>query len=461
MSWELERFAQFGARAIAVGDEGEVTYADFVDDVRRWRDAVRDWGVAAGDRVGLVADYHIGTVALLQALLATGCIVIPLAHDDRESFDERLRTAGANRLVTVDASRGVSPATTRCVDIGDGAPVHPLMAPLVAAGRAGFVIFTSGSTGKGKAVLLDCERLTRKFQGKVRDASRTLLFLKLDHIGGLNTLFSVIYNGGTIVTCASRRAGDICAAIARHRVALLPTTPSFLTMLLMSGLHREHDLSSLRTITYGTEVMPDSTLAALSRTFPDVQLKQTYGLSELGILSTRSRDSTSKWMRIGGDGYALKVQNDTLWIKSELSMLGYLNAPSPFDADGWYDTGDKVEVDGDWFRILGRESEIINVAGEKVFPIEIESFLLTLANVRDVVVREKRSPVTGQMIWAEFVLDAPEDPAAFKRRVVAQCQGHLAPFKVPGFITIAQGDSLVGSRFKKIRRGPGVAPAAA
>jgi long-chain acyl-CoA synthetase len=46
-------------------------------------------------------------------------------------------------------------------------------------------------------------------------------------------------------------------------------------------------------------------------------------------------------------------------------MLGYLNAPSPFTEDGWFDTGDKVEVDGDYFRILGRDSEIINFGGQK------------------------------------------------------------------------------------------------
>jgi acyl-CoA synthetase (AMP-forming)/AMP-acid ligase II len=276
--------------------------------------------------------------------------------------------------------------------------------------------------------------------------------LKLDHIGGLNTLFSVIFNGGTIVTCNTRQAKDICGTIEKYGVELLPTTPSFLTMLLMSGVYRQHKLDSLKVITYGTEVMPASTLASLHQVFPKVVLKQTYGLSELGILSTKSKDSSSKWMKIGGDGFELKVQDDTLWIKSEQAMLGYLNAPSPFDQDGWYNTGDKVEVDGEYFQILGRESEIINVAGEKVFPIEVESFLLTLDNVKDVIVRAKRSPVVGQMIWAEFLLEAEQDPAVFKKSVIEQCQRHLSPFKVPGFITIAKEDSLVGSRFKKIRK---------
>ena len=449
MNWIHERWQQFGERAIAADASGVTTYADFLRSVERWRATVQGWGISAGDRIGLLADFHVEVVALLQALIDTGCIVIPLSEDDRALFDERLQTVAATHVVTV-----ADPDRAECRVLAPPGEVHPLMAPMVAEGRPGFVIFTSGSTGRGKAVLLDHGRMTRKFAARPRDAFRTLLFLKLDHIGGLNTLFSVIFNGGTIVTCASRRAGDICTAIEAQRVELLPTTPSFLTMLLMSGLHEQHDLSSLKTITYGTEVMPASTLAGLHRALPSVALKQTYGLSELGILATKSKDSSSKWMKIGGDGIELQVRDGTLWIRSAQAMLGYLNAPSPFDADGWYATGDRVEVDGEYYQILGRESEVINVAGEKVFPIEVESFLLTLPNVRDVIVREKKSPVVGQMVWAEFLLEHDEEPAAFKKRVIAQCSSQLAPFKVPGFITIARADSLVGSRFKKIRKLP-------
>lgn len=450
INWTGERLAQFGRRLVAIDESGAVTYAEFLDKVVLWRATVAQWGVTAGERVGLVSHYHIDVVALLQALVEAGCIVIPLSEDDRSLFDERLLTVCATRLVTVPAFGEIGPASVACRALPPS-PLHGLLEPMVAAGRPGVVIFTSGSTGKGKAVLLDYERMTQKFRGKVREAFRTLLFLKLDHIGGLNTLFSVIFNGGTIVTCASRQARDICACIEQYRVELLPTTPSFLTMLLMSGVQRQFDLSSLKVITYGTEAMPASTLASLHSALPGVLLKQTYGLSELGILATRSKDSTSRWMKIGGEGFEVQVRDGVLWIRSAQAMLGYLNAPSPFDADGWYNTGDRVEVDGEYLHILGRESEIINVAGEKVFPIEVESFLLTIDNVRDVLVRAKKSPVVGQMVWAEFLLDQAEDSATFKKRVIEQCQRHLAPFKVPGFITIGDDDSLVGARFKKIR----------
>lgn len=450
MNWITERLQQFGGRLIAVDDSGAATYADFLRDVERWRLAVRGWGVEAGERIAVIADYHIRAVALIYALLEHRCVVIPLSNDDRALFAERLETACATRMISFAGA--IRPEAAECLDLRrQDAQVHPLLKGMKASGAAGFVIFTSGSTGKGKAVLLDFERMTRKHRSKIREPLRTLLFLKLDHIGGLNTLLSVILNGGAIVTCASRQAGDICRAIEKHSVELLPTTPSFLTMLLMSRVYEQYDLSSLRTITYGTEVMPGSTLASLHRSFPWVKLKQTYGLSELGILATQSQNSASKWMKVGGEGFEVKVKDGSLWIRSEQAMLGYLNAPSPFDEEGWYDTGDKVEVDGEYLQILGRESEIINVAGEKVYPGEIESFLLTLDNVKDVIVRRKESPVVGQMIWAEFVLRQHEDPASFKKRVIEQCQRCLSPFKVPGFITIAGGE-LVGSRFKKIRR---------
>ncbi len=452
MSWVSERFQQFGDKQIAVNESGAVSYADFLRKIDAWQQAITQWGIQAGDRVGLISNYHIDVVALLQALVNQGVIIIPLSEDDAALFEERLGTVCANHLLTISAAGVITPATTKHEKLTVTEGVHPLMQDMVANGKPGFVIFTSGSTGKGKAVLLDYARMTKKFTGKVRESFRTLLFLKLDHIGGLNTLFSVIFNGGTIVTCASRQAKDICQCIQQYQVELLPTTPSFLTMLLMSGVHQQFDLSSLKVITYGTEAMPISTLHSLHQSLPKVALKQTYGLSELGILATKSKDSSSKWMKMGGDGFELKVQDGTLWIKSEQAMLGYLNAPSPFDADGWYNTGDKVEVDGEYFQILGRESEIINVAGEKVFPIEVESYLLTLDNVKDVLVRAKKSPVVGQMVWAEFLLEQPEDPAEFKKRIIAQCQQHLAPYKIPGFITIAKEESFVGGRFKKIRK---------
>lgn len=450
--WITTRLASFADKPVALSKDASVSYEQLLHQIGQWQQAIENWSIEPGERVGLVSDYHIDVVALVQALVNRGCIVIPMSEDDRAMFEERLEESFATKLLTVTDMDNINDQTVSCQELTPPTPMHELLTPLVNDHKPGFIIFTSGSTGKGKAVLLDFERMTAKFAEKVRPSFKTLLFLKLDHIGGLNTLFSVIYNGGTIVTCQSRQAKDICQAIENHQVELLPTTPSFLTMLLMSRMYDQFDLSSLKVVTYGTEVMPMSTLNGMSKIFADVHLKQTYGLSELGILSTKSKSNESKWMKIGGQGFELKVVDDVLWIKSRSAMLGYLNAPSPFDEDGWYNTGDKVEVDGEYFKILGRQSEIINVAGEKVYPIEIESYLLTLDNVKDALVRAKKSPVTGQTVWAEFILVNPEPKSDFKKRILTACKAQFPPFKVPGLITIASDEGLVGSRFKKIRK---------
>jgi len=151
---------------------------------------------------------------------------------------------------------------------------------------------------------------------------------------------------------------------------------------MASHLYSKYDLSSLKRITYGTEVMSQSTLDRVSAQFPGVSLLQTYGLSEVGVLRSQSREDGSLWVRLGGEGFKTKVVDGVLWVKSQYAMVGYLNSPSDFDADGWFNTQDQVEVDGDYFRILGRVTDIINVAGQKVYPAEVEEIILQVENKR-------------------------------------------------------------------------------
>jgi acyl-CoA synthetase (AMP-forming)/AMP-acid ligase II len=313
----------------------------------------------------------------------------------------------------------------------------------------GLVLFSSCSTGESKASVLDFDRLLAKFEVP-RPAYRTLVFLLLDHIGGINTLLHGLCHGGTIVTIPERAPDRVCAAIEAHRIQLLPTTPTFLRMLLIADAIRRHDLSSLELITYGTEPMPPSTLAAAREALHWVRFKQTYGLSELGILPTQSRDSGSVWLKLGDTGFEHKIVDGVLWIRSPSAMLGYLNASSPFDAEGWFNTQDLVERDGDYIRILGRKSELINVGGEKVHPTEIENILLQVDNVKDVTVRGQPNPVTGEVVAAKITPLGPEDPDTLKRRVRQFCHARLERYKIPAVIEVVLEDHY-GARFKKSR----------
>ena len=142
--------------------------------------------------------------------------------------------------------------------------------------------------------------------------------------------------------------------------------------------------------------------------------------------------------------------DNVLWIRAESAMLGYLNHPSPFDAEGWFNTEDLVEVDGEWVRILGRRSEIINVGGEKVYPAEVESVLYGVENIRDVAVIGRANPISGQVVSARVVLHNPEPVEQVFQRIRRHCKGRLEPFKVPASIEL-QEEAFHGDRFKKIR----------
>jgi long-chain acyl-CoA synthetase len=444
IQWLLERMQERRDASAVVWKRQKCSYAELVENVGRWQDELARADISSGSVVTLEGDYSPAVCSALLALIDANAIVVPLTKSVEAHREEFLTIAEVGKVLRFHESDNWQVVDRQIT------ATHPMIAKLREAGAPGLVLFSSGSTGKCKAALHNFHALLKKFK-RSRQRMVTLTFLLLDHIGGINTLFYTLSNGGTVVVTTSRDPGEVCSLIEEHKVELLPTSPTFLNLLLLSEAYRHYDLSSLKLITYGTEVMPESTLHRLHKLLPNVRLQQTYGLSELGILRSKSRDSSSLWVKVGGEGFETKVVDGTLWVRAQSASLGYLNAPSPFDAEGWMNTGDLVEVDGDYVRILGRTSEVINVGGNKVFPAEVEGVLLQMDNIRDAVVYGEPNPITGRIVVARVSLFEAEDSAALKKRVFAFCHERLARYKVPVKVELA-GDELFSPRFKKMRK---------
>ena len=195
-------------------------------------------------------------------------------------------------------------------------PPNALYRILSERGSCGLVLFTSGSTGRPKAVVHDFERLLEKFK-LPRPGMVTLNFLLFDHWGGLNTLLGCLSSGELTVLPDSRKPDEILNLVQKYRVELLPTTPTFLNMVLVSRALERYDVSSLRLITYGAEPMPASTLARIRAALPDVELRQTYGMIELGVMRAKTKSADSLWVKLGGEGYRLRVVDGILQVKAE------------------------------------------------------------------------------------------------------------------------------------------------
>jgi acyl-CoA synthetase (AMP-forming)/AMP-acid ligase II len=441
--WFFARMAQWGSEPALVANEQQTSYAALLQATEAWRERLCDRGVGVGAVVAIEGSFSPNACGAFLAALMLGAVIVPLTPLMRAHRETFLAIAEVSLLIELDE-----------VDAWTLTPLEhrvtcPLTLRLRERGHPGLVIFSSGSTGAPKAILHDLTAILGKFR-KVRQKKTTLTFLLFDHIGGIDTMLSTFGSGGCVVTVAQRTPELVAKAIEAHHVHTLPTSPSFLNLFLMSGVWQHRDLSSLKVIAYGTEPMPDSTLQRLHDIFPDVALVQTYGMSELGVLRSRSRDSASLWIKFTGEEFQTRVVDGILWVKAESAMLGYLNAPDLFDADGWLNTQDAVEVDGEYLRILGRASDLINVGGQKVYPAEVENVLLQLDNVQDVAVFAKAHPMMGQIVAARFNLKESEPLDLFKRRMMAFGRERLAKYQIPVVVELCQGEQF-GARFKKLR----------
>jgi long-chain acyl-CoA synthetase len=440
----FSRLASFGDAPAIDSESRLVSFKELLADSDIWVERLRADGIVAGTVCGYVGEYSPQTIALFFALMRLRAIAMPLTPAVEHELPRLAQIGGLDRLIKFD-NNNVATISTPFAP----AP-NSLLGNFRQKGHAGLVVFTSGSTGQPKAILHDLEKVLEKFV-ELRKGWSTVLFLMMDHFGGVNTLLATLAYGGRAICISDRSPDQVCKAISRGRADLLPTTPTFLKMLIASGAWQDVDLSTIRLITYGTEPMPESTLARVHEIFPGVELKQTYGLSELGVLHSQSPDPQSLWLRIGGRGFETRIVDGVLHIRSNSSMVGYLNAPNPIDADGWMNTGDLVEEQGDLIRFRGRATEILNVGGQKVFPTEVEAVLLQADNVVEATVYGVKHPLLGQAVRARVSLLEPEDELAVNDRLRTFCRDRLTKFKVPLKFEILPIEAQVNRRSKKQR----------
>jgi acyl-CoA synthetase (AMP-forming)/AMP-acid ligase II len=389
--------------------------------------------IKPGDVVALIGDFNPPDILTLLRLIDLGAVVVPLTVEttnDHEYFFESAHVDFVLQNGTV-LKRPVPEE-------------HALLTELRLRGHAGLVLFSTGTTGRPKAILHDLTLFLKRFETP-RPAMRTVNFLLFDHIGGINTLFHTLFNKGIVVAPESRTIDSILTTCGRCGVEVLPTTPTFLRMMLMSGAVPARVPSCVKIVSYGTERMDQPTLDELCRLLPKVDFRQTFGMSELGILRCKSESRDSLFMKIGGEGVETRIVDRILEIRSESRMLGYLNAPSPFDAEGWYNTKDVVEVKGDFIKVVGRVGDVVNVGGLKFMASEVERVALDYPGVALVKAYPRANPITGQHL--ELSAQPAAEGALDKDAFLAFLKSRLQPHMVPRRIRIEA--VAVGHRFKK------------
>lgn len=446
MSWLKQHIVSISEQQVLTDGFNLYKYGDLSRQINTYQTDL-DMYLTHGEVVAVLADYSFHSIALFLALLEKKTIIVPIVSQSHSEIDNRLIVAGCTVTIRI-SNTGILEISRR----NHSANNHPLISTLVRDCRAGLVLFSSGSTGEPKAMVHDLDSLVDRYQGKKLRHLNILVFLMFDHIGGLNTLLNILSMGAFMVIPINRQPDYIASLIQEHQVHVLPTSPTFLNMMLMNQVYSQYDLSSLKMITYGTEAMPKSLLDKLKRVFPKTKLVQTFGTSETGIVQTSSLSSQSLAIKLDDPTIEYKVIDSELWLRSKTQILGYINASmESFTDDGWFKTGDLVqEIQDGYIEIIGRKKEVINVGGLKVLPTEVESVLLEMDEVSDCIVYGESSVVTGQIVVADVVLAHHLSPKDARQAIRKFCRNKLDEYKVPVKINFTEKTNF-NERFKKLR----------
>lgn len=235
-------------------------------------------------------------------------------------------------------------------------------------------------------------------------------------------------------------------------ISAVSATPSLWRRFLLS---QQLDNVPLQYITLGGEIADNALLAHLDERFPDANIYHIYASTEAGVgfaVNDKQAGFPKVWINTGVNGNSLKIDDDyQLWIKPATSP----HQPSEnveYDALGYINTQDNVEIENDRVIFKGRSNGTINVGGHKVFPERVEQILLLSSLVSQARVYGKKNTLLGEVVAADIVLVHSDDTSDIKpsMAILMHCKKHLTRQDMPTKINIVS--SLPLSKSGKLER---------
>jgi len=299
-------------------------------------------------------------------------------------------------------------------------------------------LFTSGTTGLPKKVTHNFTSITRFVKYAERNTKSTWGFAyNPTHMAGIQVFLQALLNGNPIVRLFGMSPKEIHREIKEDGISHISATPTFYKLLLPC----EDTFTSVERITSGGERFNERIQKLLTVIFPKAKITNVYASTEAGTIFASDNDIFSIKSEFE---HLIKVENNELLIQKSLMGNTDINIKE------WYNTGDLIEIISNEplkFRFISRKSDMINVGGYKVNPIELEEIMLTLSGIKDVRVYSKTNSVLGNIICCEVVRNSNH---LEELSIRAYLQSKIQEFKIPRVIKFV--DELSTTRTGKIKR---------
>ena len=487
----IERHAGFQPNAIAIHfEEQNISYASLWQDVQQCAVALsRHCGIGQGDRVAWLGQNHPSMLSAMFACAHLGAMLVPINWrlSDAE-IHYILEDCGA-KLVLVDAPmRETAQVIQSSSNIVQWLSVEPethfstlqslystpieqriqpseptLQDPLLN-------VYTSGTTGHPKGAVLTQEALLFNALNSqhMHDMTRhdtCLTVLPMFHVGGLNNQTTpMLYCGGAVILHRKFDPGATLEALTRQQPQLTVQVPATINALTAHPDWATADFTSLRAVTTGSSIVPQSVLDAFeSRRIPVIQV---YGCTETCPIAVYQLTNNERLIAGSTGRPALHTQiklvdtqgrtvaagnSGEVCVKGPNVLQGYWGLPEATAEtlrDGWFHTGDVGSLDEQGcLHIIERVKDLIISGGENVYPAEIERVLHSQPGIVDAAVVGRSDSEWGEVPVAFVVA---QEPAPAPEDIQRHLKKELARFKHPREIRFV--DDLPRTSLGKIKK---------
>jgi long-chain acyl-CoA synthetase len=436
-----QRFRQVarthGDRVALRIDERAWSYAELLAHVESRATQLTSAGVQPGNAVALVLPNGFELVVSALASFAAGAILAPLNPKFRDAELQHHLQQCRPKVVLREGPPTVSSVS---------APTEPAV--------SGVFMFSSGSTGKSKRITRTQRQLLGEYEAlaqrlELSHDDRVLCAVPLFHAHGFcNALLAALLSGATLILSSGEfNARSTMRVLSERQVTVFPAVPILFKLLVETQFEPVPDLSSLRWPISAGAPLPESVAEGFLRRFGKA-IHQLYGTTETGAITVQEQlvaTPGSVGRALLGSEIAVRDEGDRALSSGEEGevCVRALTATQQYDGlpeqtaqsfrAGWFYTGDLGHLDasGELF-ITGRKKLLINVAGYKVDPLEVEQVLAQHPAVAEVVVLGVDLGAQGEKVKAAVVLKPAH--SCSERELIAYAHEHLAEHKVPRMV---------------------------
>lgn len=488
----VERAAKIFPEKTAIIFEGRnIEYGELSSMANKLADTMKNEGVIRGDRIALYLPNIPEFIVCYLAALKIGAIAIsvnPMLKSEELKYI--INDSGSILLCTVgelmlNVKREQYTALRNVLICEGNDQGNPTIAEWIAKGSEecttldmdsedyAAILYTSGTTGFPKGATLSHGNVTSNAYTAAHHAGytandRMALFLPIFHVFGQNFIMNGTFAAGATLILYRRFVPDkVLSSISKNRVTMFFAVPAIYINLLNMDLS-EYDLSSIRYEFSAASTMPQEISLKWKKKFGR-SIFEGYGLTESSPFACYNHDYKYKFGSIGTpvENVEIKILDEQdkevptgVWgeicIKGPGVMKGYWNKPEESAKalrNGWLHSGDTGTMDEQGYVfIVDRVKDMINAAGFKIWPAEVEQYLYRHPAIKELAVYGIPHPEKGEAVCASIVLK--DGMKATIEEIIKCCRDNLAAYKVPSKVYLVNElpKSTTGKILKRVLR---------